>query len=216
MMPLSAVCKTVTLRDRKSSSWSVTIIIHQMAQSREAVTHQAHNLGIGGANPSSATNNWLVRIMVITSDCLSDHRSSILLRVARCCKEMKMNIEDMVGKVFTSVTQDGSEMVFANATETFKFYHYQDCCESVYIESIVGELSDLVGEPLLMAQEVSGEIPEAKEDEYGDGYGESRTWTFYKFATRKGYVDVRWLGESNGYYSESVDLEYSLKEELAN
>jgi hypothetical protein len=29
MMPRSAVCKTVTLRDRKSGSWSVTIIIHQ-------------------------------------------------------------------------------------------------------------------------------------------------------------------------------------------
>ena len=115
-----------------------------------------------------------------------------------------MNIEDMVGKVFKSVTQDSTEMVFVNETETFRFYHYQDCCESVYIESIVGELSDLVGEPLLVAEEVSGEIPEAKEDEYID----SRTWTFYKFATRKGYVDVRWLGESNGYYSESVDLEY--------
>ena len=117
-----------------------------------------------------------------------------------------MNIEDMVGKVFTSVTQDGREMVFANDTEKFKFYHYQDCCESVYIESVVGDLSDLVGEPLLIAEEVSGEIPEAKEGEYG----ESRSWTFYKFATRKGYVDVRWLGESNGYYSESVDLEYEL------
>jgi hypothetical protein len=75
-----------------------------------------------------------------------------------------MNIENMIGKVFTSVTQDGTEMVFANATEKFRFYHYQDCCESVYIESIVGELSDLEGETLLIAEEVSGEIPEAKED----------------------------------------------------
>ena len=121
-------------------------------------------------------------------------------------KEIKMNIEDMIGKVFTSVTQDGTEMVFANATEKFKFLHWQDCCESVYIESIVGDLSDLEGEPLLIAEKVSGEIPEPKEDEYI----ESRTWTFYKFATRKGYVDVRWLGESNGYYSESVDLEHEL------
>jgi hypothetical protein len=118
---------------------------------------------------------------------------------------MKMNINDMVGKVFISVTQDGYEMVFANDTERFKFLHWQDCCESVTIEDIVGDLSDLEGEPLLIAEEVSGETP--TED---DVYRESCTWTFYKFATRKGYVDVRWLGESNGYYSESVDLEHEL------
>ena len=120
-------------------------------------------------------------------------------------------IEDMVGKVFTSVTQDDITMVFANETEIFRFLHWQDCCESVYIESIVGELSDLVDEPLLIAEEVSGEIPEPKEGEYID----SGTWTFYKFATRKGYVDVRWLGESNGYYSESVNLEYKRIGQLA-
>ena len=116
-----------------------------------------------------------------------------------------MNIEDMVGKVFTSVTQDGIEMVFKNETETFRFYHYQDCCESVSIDDIVGDLSDLEGEPLLIAEEVSGEAP-VLEDEYHDVV----EWTFYKFATRKGYVDVRWFGESNGYYSTSVSLEHDL------
>jgi hypothetical protein len=93
-------------------------------------------------------------------------------------------------------------MVFENATDRYVFFHGQDCCESVSINDVVGDLSDLVGEPLLIADEVSGETPVGFEDEYH----ESVTWTFYKFATRKGYVDVRWLGESNGYYSESVNL----------
>jgi len=111
-------------------------------------------------------------------------------------------IEDMVGKVFTSVTQDCDVMVFENATERFVFFHYQDCCESVSIEDICGDLQDLVGEPLLIAEEVSGETPV----DFNEMDHESVTWTFYKFATRKGYVDVRWLGESNGYYSEGVSL----------
>jgi len=114
-------------------------------------------------------------------------------------------IEDMVGKVFTSVKNvDGTELVFENDTERYVFFHSQDCCEHVRIEDIVGDLSDLEGEPLLIADEVSGETPA----DFNKRDHESVTWTFYKFATRKGYVDVRWLGESNGYYSESVDLGY--------
>ena len=117
-----------------------------------------------------------------------------------------MNIENMVGKVFTSVTQDGGEMVFSNETERFRFFHYQDCCESGNIDDIVGDLSDLVGAPILMAEEVSGEAPV----EFDEEYHECVEWTFYKFATIKGYVDVRWLGESNGYYSTSVNMEHEL------
>jgi hypothetical protein len=116
--------------------------------------------------------------------------------------ESSAKIEDMVGKVFTSIRNEDTELVFENATERFVFFHAQDCCEHVSIEDVCGDLEDLVGEPLLMAEEVSCETPV----DFNEAEHESVTWTFYKFATRKGYVDVRWLGESNGYYSESVSL----------
>ena len=116
--------------------------------------------------------------------------------------ESSAKIEDMVGKVFTSIRNEDTELVFENATERFVFFHSQDCCEHVSIEDVCGDLEDLVGEPLLIAEEVSGETPV----DFNEAEHESVTWTFYKFATRKGYVDVRWLGESNGYYSESVSL----------
>ena len=113
-------------------------------------------------------------------------------------------IADMVGKVFTSVRNENTELVFENATERFVFFHQQDCCEHVSIEDVCGELQDLIGEPLLMAEEVEGQTPV----DFDEAEHESVTWTFYKFATRKGYVDVRWFGESNGFYSEGVSLGY--------
>ncbi len=107
-------------------------------------------------------------------------------------------IDELVGKVFKEVTESGDEMYFISEMgESYKFYHEQDCCEGVYIESVDGDINDLVGMPITMAEE-SGR--QATEEEAGD----SGTWTFYRFATVKGYVTVRWLGTSNGYYSESV------------
>ena len=111
------------------------------------------------------------------------------------------DIKEMQGKTFGIVFEDGERLVFENDTERYIFYHSQDCCESVYIESISGDLNDLIGVPLLLAEEVSSD-DEGPLNEYEDSY----TWTFYKFGTIKGYVDVRWYGTSNGYYSESVNL----------
>jgi hypothetical protein len=89
----------------------------------------------------------------------------------------------------------------------FKLYHQQDCCESVALEDIIGDPSAIIGAPLLMAEEATNE----------DGprlNAESYTWSFYKFATVKGYVTLRWLGESNGYYSEAVYFGYDIPAEF--
>jgi hypothetical protein len=110
-----------------------------------------------------------------------------------------MSISELLGETLVGITQESNDkLIFVTATSrTFEMYHDQDCCESVYIEDIAGNLEDLLHSPILMAEEVS------QEDENAD---ESGTWTFYKLATVKGYVTIRWYGYSNGYYSEDVDF----------
>ena len=109
--------------------------------------------------------------------------------------------DELKGKIIRKVmvSKDNDELIFiTNDKERYTFYHEQDCCENVLIEDICGDFNDLLDVPLLEAEEVS-------EYDYGECL-ESCTWTFYKFGTIKGSVTVRWLGESNGYYSEGVSL----------
>ncbi len=95
------------------------------------------------------------------------------------------------------LTDDGLE---------FLMYHVQDCCEDVRVEEVIGDINDLLDSEIIEA-----EVVESREDEAGpiDSiiYNNlSFTWTFYKLGTKKGFVTFRWLGESNGYYSESVNF----------
>lgn len=118
------------------------------------------------------------------------------------------DLADMVGLTMASVTGKvgGDEIEFVTTEgRRFLMYHSQDCCETVSVEDIVGDLQDLVGSPILRAEEsVSDKAPDGHD--FGGYEPESQTWTFYKLATIKGYVDIRWFGNSNGYYSESVDF----------
>lgn len=123
-----------------------------------------------------------------------------------------VEFSELLGKTITSIegmSVDGNDVItfiMDDGTE-YRMLHHQDCCESVYIESVVGDVEDLIGEPILVAEEVSNSGMEDPEDQWSD----SVTYTFYKIATRKGYVDLRWVGSSNGYYSESVDFERKKK-----
>ena len=113
-------------------------------------------------------------------------------------------VKNMVGLTFNKVEQDGDDLVFIGDRK-FRFYHEQDCCETFQLVEMEGDLSYLEGSPLVLAEEISSEeTPELKEKAGCLDY--SYTWTFYKFATAKGYVTVRWVGDSNGYYSEEVDV----------
>jgi len=120
-----------------------------------------------------------------------------------------VNISELVGKTLTAIETDDYEFILFKCEDgsEYKMFHSQDCCESVTIEDIIGEFDDLIGNPILIAEERYGEPPERVPDENGYVYTpESETWTFYELATVKGSVTIRWYGTSNGYYSEEVNF----------
>ena len=124
-------------------------------------------------------------------------------------KELNVNV--LEGKTLKDIkVKRNEEIIFTVDDGTkYKMFHDQCCCEHVYIEDICGDIENLIGSPIVMAEEVSN-YDMGKLDKWDDSY----TWTFYKFATVKGYVTIRWYGTSNGWYSESVDfieLEGSVK-----
>lgn len=115
--------------------------------------------------------------------------------------------EYCVGKTIVDIkgAYSGSDQIsFIFSDDTyFKMYHSQSCCERVEVDDICGDIDDLLNTKLLGA-ELSQSNSFGPRDEYDSSY----TWSFYKFKTIKGYVDIRWYGSSNGYYSEDVHIEY--------
>ena len=87
--------------------------------------------------------------------------------------------------------------------KTFLMYHEQDCCESVFLSDIAGDIDDILNTPIIRAEVVESTDEQIRPNE-SECCGGSETWTFYKIDTAKGGVTLRWFGSSNGWYSEEV------------
>ncbi len=94
--------------------------------------------------------------------------------------------------------------------DDYRMYQDQDCCEEVCIEDICGDVNCLLNTPIILAEDISNQVEHDWKGHEPDSY----TWTWYKLATVKGYVTIRWLGTSNGYYSESVDVNKMTRKEI--
>ena len=118
------------------------------------------------------------------------------------------SINKLVGKVLSSVVQDeDDELIFTlESGEKLHLYHSQDCCETVRIDKIIGNLGDLVGSPILAAEETIHRKKDGSCPAPPASHDDSWTWTLYRFETAKGVVEARWFGTSNGYYSEEVSF----------
>lgn len=102
--------------------------------------------------------------------------------------------------VETTGLAKGSDVVrFAFGDGRCLVFRYEpDCCASCYVADYE-QHGDMEGEILSLERVTNADGPPP---EYPDSY----TWTFYHLRTTRGVLSMRWLGESNGYYSEEVTV----------
>ena len=117
---------------------------------------------------------------------------------------MISKFEDLRGQTIIAISgvkiDSDTVTLELNNGEKYQLNHYQNCCESVSIAEIHGDINDILNTPILLAVESTNDTDKPAV------HTESYTWTFYRLITHKGNLVLRWLGRSNGYYSESVSF----------
>lgn len=109
---------------------------------------------------------------------------------------MNANFFELKGKIITDITIGDITTIKTN-DRTYQIEHQQDCCESVWFDNMVGDKNNIIGFPITLAEEDS----QSSKTSWG-----SKTTTSFFLETEKGRLELHWLGESNGYYNESVSF----------
>jgi hypothetical protein len=103
---------------------------------------------------------------------------------------------DLRGKTLTKVTpsETADEILFETSDGLkYRMCHFQDCCESVGINEIAGDLDDLIGREIKHVEE-----SDVEQDNYLS--------TFYTLRTDAGTVQITWGANLDTYYSTNVDF----------
>ena len=115
------------------------------------------------------------------------------------------NFFELKGKIIKEINdlEIGSREVSIRTNDgTYELYHEQDCCEDVRVVKVIGNVNELVGEVLFAEEDDGASDP----DWYNESFDDSHTWTKYVLKTTNASLEFWFLGESNGYYSESISI----------
>jgi hypothetical protein len=114
----------------------------------------------------------------------------------------RVKFDALVGEVLDAVDIDREEnqiLLTTRSGRRFLVYHEQDCCETVAMHWQDGSFDKLIGKPIIEARDIAIDTSEEAIDS-------SQTTTTLIFRVDDQTVISRWIGDSNGYYSESVDI----------
>ncbi len=118
------------------------------------------------------------------------------------------NFFELKGKTvyFISGDQQDSEFVTLKTTDgwAISLWHSTDCCEHVRVVGCIGNKLDIYGSEILSAEEDSP----MEHPLFDSANCESYTITVFKLTTAKGVFEIVWVGESNGFYGEGVDVSF--------
>jgi hypothetical protein len=117
------------------------------------------------------------------------------------------NFFELKGKTITSIqgiNSDDEDTIITTSDGTiFTLLHQQSCCEHVRVYGSVGNIDDVINVEVIDAEDTNPmDNPNAPDYKIYD----SATWTQFRIVTNKGTFEIWWLGESNGYYGETVSV----------
>jgi hypothetical protein len=113
----------------------------------------------------------------------------------------RVKFDVLVGEVLDAVDIDREKdqiLLTTRSGRQFLIHHEQKCCETVEISGQDGSFDKLIGKPIVEARDNAVDTSEEAAD--------SQTTTTLVFRVDDHAVISRWVGDSNGYYSESVDI----------